>query len=122
MLRVVWWLLLGAVLAGCTQTQAADGQITLNVAQKTVGTTQVDVTIADGQGRPVEGAVVQLRGDMTHAGMQPVITTLQDLGNGQYRAADFEFTMAGDWMLTVQAELPDGTSVERMFAIQGVSE
>lgn len=122
MLHVACWSLLCAVLVGCAQTQAADGQITLNVAQKTVGPAQVDITVADPQGRPVSGAAVQLRGDMTHAGMQPVITTLQDLGNGQYRSADFEFTMAGDWVLTVQAEMPDGAVVERMFTIPGVGE
>ena len=122
MLRAACWSLLCAVLVGCAQTQAADGQITLNVAPKVVGPAQVDVTVVDAQGRPISGATVQLRGDMTHAGMQPVITTLEDLGNGQYHAANFQFTMAGDWVLTVQAELPDGASVERMFAIQGVSE
>jgi nitrogen fixation protein FixH len=122
MLHAAWWLLLGVMLVGCAQTQAADGQITLNVAEKTVGTTQVDVTIADAQGRPVSGAAVQLRGDMTHAGMQPVITTLDDLGKGQYRATDFQFSMAGDWVLTVQAKMPDGASMERMFEMRGITD
>lgn len=121
---MVRWLLtplLCAVLAGCAQPQEADITITLNVAQSTVGAAQVDVQLADANGQPVSGAMVQLRGDMTHAGMQPVLTTMDDLGNGQYRADDFEFTMAGDWVLTVQAEMPDGSSAERMFAVRGVT-
>ncbi len=122
MLHAAWWLLLGVMLVGCAQTQAADGQITLNVAQKTVGPAQVDVTVVDAQGQPANSAAVQLRGDMTHAGMQPVITTLQALGNGQYRAADFQFTMAGDWVLTVQAKMPDGASMERMFEMRGITD
>jgi len=122
---VVRWLLillLCAVLASCAQSQEADATITLNVAQSTVGAAQVDVQLADANGQPVSGAVVQLRGDMTHAGMQPVLTTMDDLGNGQYRADDFEFTMAGDWVLTVQAEMPDGSSAERMFDVREVAD
>lgn len=119
-----WWLILTlcAALGGCAQPEEADVTITLNVAQNTVGAAQVDVQLADADGQLISGAVVQLRGDMTHAGMQPVITSMNDLGNGQYRADDFEFTMAGDWILTVQADLPDGTGVERMFDVPGVTD
>jgi nitrogen fixation protein FixH len=119
--RRLFILVLCALLVGCAQTPQADATITLNVAQSTVGAAQVDVQLADAAGQPISGAQVQLRGDMTHAGMQPVLTTMNDLGNGQYRADDFEFTMAGDWILTVQAEMPDGTRVERMFDVQGVA-
>ncbi len=121
MVRRLFILVLCALLVGCAQTPQADATITLNVAQSTVGAAQVDVQLADAAGQPISGAQVQLRGDMTHAGMQPVLTTMNDLGNGQYRADDFEFTMAGDWILTVQAEMPDGTRVERMFDVQGVA-
>lgn len=109
------------VLSGCAQRQQAAADIMLDVTQPTVGTTPVSVTLHDAQGRPLSGADVQLRGDMTHAGMQPVITTMNDVGGGQYRADDFEFTMAGDWVLTVEAELPDGGRVERMFDVRGVT-
>ncbi len=122
MVRRLLILVLCTLLVGCAQTPQTDATITLNVAQSTVGETQVDVHLADAGGQPLSGAVVQLRGDMTHAGMQPVLATMDDLGNGQYRTDDWEFTMAGDWILTVQAEMPDGTRVEQMFDVRGVKE
>lgn len=116
------FMLLCAVLAGCGRTQQADATISLKVAQSKVGTTPVDVQLHDSKGEPVSGASVKLRGDMTHAGMQPVLVTMDDLGNGQYRAANFPFGMAGDWVLTVDADLPDGKHVERMFDVRDVKE
>ncbi len=121
MVRRLLILVLCALLVGCAQTPQTDAMITQNVAPRTVGAAQVDVQLADAGGQPVNDAVMQLRGDMTHAGMQPVLATMVDLGNGQYRAEDFEFTMAGDWILTVQVQMPDGSSVERMFDVRGVT-
>jgi len=57
----------------------------------------------------VSGATVEVTGDMTHAGMVPVITEASESEPGLYRADRFEFTMAGDWILTAEVELPDGT-------------
>ena len=57
----------------------------------------------------VSGATVEVTGDMTHAGMVPVITEASESEPGLYRADDFEFTMAGDWIITAEVELPDGS-------------
>lgn len=56
----------------------------------------------------VSGATVEVTGDMTHAGMVPVIAEAVESEPGLYRADDFEFTMAGDWIITAEVELPDG--------------
>ena len=73
-----------------------------------VGQLRLDVHLVDETGAPLDGAVpVTVRGDMAHAGMQPVIATAIARGNGVY-SADFEWTMAGDWIVTVEATLPDG--------------
>jgi hypothetical protein len=40
---------------------------------------------------------------------------------GEYRAA-FEWTMAGDWIVTVTATLPDGHVATRQFPITIGSE
>ncbi|MEX2501015.1 MAG: FixH family protein [Trueperaceae bacterium] len=56
----------------------------------------------------VDGAEVDVVGDMTHAGMEPVIADAPMDARGLYRTDDFAFTMAGDWILTVTANLPDG--------------
>ena len=57
----------------------------------------------------VSGATVEVTGDMTHAGMVPVVATATESAPGLYRANDFEFTMAGDWVLTAEVTLPDGS-------------
>jgi uncharacterized lipoprotein YajG len=114
-----------SLLTGCATNQQAGGanaEIRLAVQQTAVGPAQVDVQLNDKQGQPISGADVQLRGDMTHAGMQPVLIAMEDVGSGQYRAPDFRFTMAGDWILTVEATLPDGSRAQRMFEVRGVKE
>ena len=81
-----------------------------------VGPAQVEVFLLDGD-TGVEGADVEVVGDMTHAGMEPVIADAGTVEPGLYRTEDFRFTMAGDWILTVTATLPDGTTVrEEAFA------
>lgn len=125
--QILYALLLLAmpvVMIGCTpnrQTASGTAEITLDLHGTSVGPAQVDVQITDEQGQPIIGADVQLRGDMTHAGMQPVITLMHDNGDGQYVAHDFAFTMAGDWILSVEATLPDGTRAQRMFEVLGVT-
>lgn len=57
----------------------------------------------------VTGASVKITGDMTHAGMAPVLADAVESEPGLYRADDFAFTMAGDWILTTDIVLPDGT-------------
>jgi hypothetical protein len=58
---------------------------------------------------PIEGASVQVVGDMTHAGMAPVQAEALRDEDGTYRTEDFAFTMAGDWVLSVDVTYPDGT-------------
>ncbi|HOU41364.1 MAG TPA: FixH family protein [Promineifilum sp.] len=85
-------------------------QLTLSPDPDTlvVGPLRLDVTLRDASGAPIDGATdVSLRGDMSHAGMEPVLATAAGQGNGIYRA-DFTWTMAGDWIVTVEATLPDG--------------
>ena len=65
------------------------------------------ITLTNDDGTPVEDAAVTVRGDMNHAGMVPVESSATDEGQGTY-TADFEWTMAGDWIVTVTATLADG--------------
>ena len=62
--------------------------------------------LEDGDG--VSGAEIEITGDMTHAGMIPVIVQADEVEPGLYRADDFEFTMAGDWIITTEVTLADG--------------
>ena len=72
-----------------------------------LGTTPLTVVL-ERDGEAVAGAEVRVTGDMTHAGMVPVLRDTVEVEPGVYRAADFEFTMAGDWIITADVTLPGG--------------
>lgn len=89
---------------------AADVSLALKPTADTrlvMGPLTWDIALADDAGAPITGAAVAVRGDMNHAGMMPVEATATEIGNGLYRA-DFEWTMAGDWIVTATARLADG--------------
>jgi YtkA-like len=72
-----------------------------------------------GTGRRVQGARVRIEADMTHPGMAPVLATASEIAPGQYQAP-LRLTMAGDWILLLEAELPDGRSLHRQVDLPGV--
>jgi hypothetical protein len=86
-----------------------------------VGEAIILVEISDQQGRPVEGLDVAVKGDMTHAGMTPVLGTSTYQGDGQY-TLPIEWTMAGDWILQLTAEMPDGRTLKRSFNLRVEAE
>lgn len=116
--------LLMVITSGCresaqaTPTPAEDGvniQLTWQPNPPLVGEASLQVVITDANGQAVQGASVDVRGDMNHAGMTPVIR--EDLltdANGLVEIP-FEWTMGGDWFVVVTATLPDGTTAERRF-------
>lgn len=122
------WLLLslwmaGSLLAGCQRAslqavadQAPDVRVTLDVAPNppAVGTARLIIHLADAANQPIDSATVSVRGDMSHAGMKPVIATAAGDTGGNY-STGFEWTMAGDWIVTVTAVLPDGRTAMRRF-------
>jgi hypothetical protein len=69
---------------------------------------------------PLEGAEVRVEGNMSHAGMVPVLATAQEEAPGIYAVSDFRFTMAGDWILTTRATLPDGRWAQTLTTTQAV--
>ena len=116
-------IITSSVLAGCQRVsrqnqtdQAPDVTVTLNVepSPPVVGKARLVVQLADAAGKPIESATIDLRGDMSHAGMQPVMVTSTAGAAGSY-PTDFEWTMAGDWIVTVTAALPDGRTATRQF-------
>ena len=83
------------------------------------GDATITVTLTGAGDAPLEGATVRLEGNMSHPGMKPVFRDAAEVGPGRYRAP-FEFTMAGDWIITVSADLPDGRTFERQVDVRGV--
>lgn len=84
-----------------------------------VGPATVTVTLEDEAGRPLTGAMVELEGDMSHAGMVPVLAQAAESAPGLYEAP-LEFTMPGDWVLSVRATLADGRVVKHEVALPGI--
>ena len=80
-------------------------------------TTYLVVELTGTDGAPITDATVALEGDMNHAGMVPVISDpVQDdadgSADGRYHVP-FSFSMLGDWILTVNVTLADGTTASR---------
>jgi hypothetical protein len=119
------WLLLLLCLtfSGCRQAGRDLSDIgvnlTLNPNPPQVGQVMVSLTLSETDGQPISGAKVELEGNMTHAGMAPVISQAQEVGPGQYEAP-LDFNMAGDWFILVRAVLPDGRKLERQVDVPGV--
>lgn len=75
--------------------------------------------LVDPLGQAVSGAHVSLEGNMSHAGMAPTFGEATEIAPGSYRG-NLEFSMAGDWVISVTARLPDGRRVEQQFELKGV--
>ena len=84
-----------------------------------IGPARLIITLHDTTGNPIEGARVRVEGNMSHAGMAPVLDSAIAEGEGRYTVPAFSFTMAGDWILTLTAELPDGrvTQVQKVTGV-----
>jgi len=110
-------LLTTSVLGGCRgEVATGDPGLVLDVAisptPPAVGQARLIITLEDTTGAPLEAAEIVVEGNMSHAGMTPVLDTARAEGPGRYGISDFSFTMAGDWVLTLRATLPDGRWVQ----------
>lgn len=104
-----------------SDTDAADIRIdvTLTTSPPRVGASGIEIGLSNGRGEPVSGAVVQVEGNMNHAGMRPSFASLTESSPGRH-SGSIEFTMGGDWFLIVEARLPDGRRARRQIDVPGV--
>lgn len=103
-------------------TNSADIAISIEIANESpaVGEeTRILVSLADNAGNPINDANVNLRGDMSHAGMTPVLGEATNGTNGVYEIP-FAFSMGGDWIITVDVTLADGSTATSNFNINGI--
>jgi hypothetical protein len=56
---------------------------------------------------------------MSHPGMTPVVASVAERGPGEYEA-QLRFSMAGDWVLVLTGQLPDGAPVTKQLEVVGV--
>ena len=110
--------MLALLIAGCRQQTTNTTGITIDLriepASPIVGTAEMRITLTDLDNQPITDAKVAVRGDMNHAGMVPVIAEAERVEGDEY-VVPFEWTMAGDWIIEVSAELPDGTTASQTF-------
>lgn len=109
-------LMLAFSLGACNRADdsaaAAGLLVTLRPAAEGAQDEHLTVKIVDEDGEPVADVTVSLEGNMTHAGMVPVFT--ESVWDGADGAEDglyqvpFQFTMLGDWILTVKIVQRDG--------------
>ena len=102
---------------GAATSSAAEGRTVSAafVGQPALGEVPVRVTVLM-NGAPVSGAQVEVTGDITHAGMSPVLAEAEDQGDGTYKTQNFAFDMAGDWIITVDVTYPDGVKLSKNLA------
>ena len=123
--KVLVLFIFSAVLLSltCRKASEPDNNVTIQLEgnQQTfrVGRSTIAFTLKDIPGKPVTGARVSLEGNMSHAGMAPVFAEATEVDPGRYRGV-VEFSMAGDWIITVHARLADGRQVQRDFEVKGV--
>jgi len=119
-LALVLFLLVGSSCARASQQdESADVQIKLAPIPfpAIIGDSRLVVQIADDTGSPIDDAHMAVKGSMSHAGMVPVLADVEGGGKDGVYNVPFEWTMAGDWIVTVDVRLPDGTVAEEQFDI-----
>jgi len=129
MRRTRTWILLSLsitlLLAGCGRgTQElldVTVEVTVEPSPPQMGPAMVTVNLYDSANQPIIGAAIELEGNMNHAGMVPVVATASEVTPGQYQG-NLNLTMAGDWFILVQADLPDGRSMEHRVDLPGVAD
>ncbi len=109
------------LVAGCGEVpETGDPSLVLELAisptPPLVGPARLIITLHDTLGVPLEGARVQVEGEMDTVEITPVSATAEEEGEGRYSVPRFVFTMPGDWILTTRATLPDGRWAQTMTA------
>jgi len=84
-----------------------------------VGATTIDLQLRDAKGQAVSGAHVETEGNMSHAGMSPVSGVAREIEAGKYRVT-LPLTMAGDWIIVINATLANGEHVQHQIELNGV--
>ncbi len=85
-----------------------------------VGSVRLELTLTDpATGRPAEGARVRVEANMSHPGMRPVFAAAREEGAGRY-LAPVDLSMAGDWFLLLEADLPDARTWRGQIDLPGV--
>jgi hypothetical protein len=83
------------------------------------GSATVTLKLSDSAGKPINGARINLEGNMSHPGMRPVFSEARETESGRYEAP-LEFTMRGDWFILFHITLRDGRKLQKQIDVKGV--
>ena len=110
-------LVAAALALGSCGGDTTEAHVVLSIepAEPAMGMAEVTVTITDEAGAPVRADSVIIVGKMEHP-MEPSVAEASPAGDGVF-VADFEFTMPGEWVLTVTAEGADAGHVTEAFQV-----
>ncbi len=112
------------LIAGCQSSEdpASDIQLEWEITPNppTVGEATLQMTLRDSTNQLLTGADINVEGNMSHPGMQPVLASAEEMEPGVY-SAPIEFTMAGDWFFIIESTLPDNRILEWQINVPGVS-
>lgn len=78
----------------------------------TVGEGEMTLAFVDSSGAPVLVSALSLKADMTHPGMTPWLADVDSLPASQF-TLPVSWSMAGDWILQIEADLSDGRRLRR---------
>ena len=112
------------LLTGCGRIQREqslpdlDYNLKMNLEPNppTTGPGRLVFTLTDSADHPIDNATLNIEGNMTHAGMVPIFAQSSAGPSGQY-SVPFEWTMSGDWTVTVQVTLADGHRISQQFPV-----
>ena len=118
------------LIASCLSSAACDRHApvardvrvewTLRPSAPVAGTpTVAALTLRDSSHQVVRGATLRVEAHMSHPGMAPVMADVEERSDGTHQLR-VRFTMAGDWILFVTGDLPDGRRVEQQLDVTSV--
>ena len=115
-------LFTGLATAGCSRVsqEAQHNQLQIELIEPlfppAIGKDTRNIRVFDEKDNPINDATIAVKADMTHAGMVAVLGNATEGDKGLYKVP-FEWSMGGDWVIIVQATLPDGTVAEETFPL-----
>ena len=124
-------LVLGLLVAGvalattsCRPSASDEGDLLIDLSVSptppATGPARLTIRVTERTGAPVERALVQVQGTMSHPGMPAKTMSAKPEGDGRFVVEAWEFSMAGDWILTVSVGLPDRRSAQREFPLRAI--
>lgn len=115
-------LLLSLASACRQQLTATDIQFEMSSSGLLVGETTLLVKVSDREGQAIENpGMLNVRGDMDHAGMAPVIARADAPIDGVF-TVPFTWTMGGSWIVEASLTLENGDVAKETFQYEILTE